>query len=113
MLSSVNETRMVSPIPSAKSEPIPIALLIRASSPSPASVTPRWMGKFQGALYHAEGGITVAVHDPIAERAVIRSDSHGDTAFHAQAHQRGKSLPNAIKLGRVLLVGVLDNLEFF
>ena len=41
MLSSVNETRMVSPIPSRKSEPIPMALLIRASSPSPASVTPR------------------------------------------------------------------------
>ena len=41
MLSSVSETRIVSPIPSCRSEPIPIALLIRASSPSPASVTPR------------------------------------------------------------------------
>ena len=39
--SSVSETRIVSPSPSHRSEPMPIALLIRPSSPSPASVTPR------------------------------------------------------------------------
>ena len=43
-LSSVRDTRIVSPRPSSKREPIPIALLIRPSSPSPASVTPRWSG---------------------------------------------------------------------
>ena len=32
------------PPPSASNEPIPIALLMRPSSPSPASVTPRWIG---------------------------------------------------------------------
>ncbi len=37
----MSETRIVSPIPSASSDPIPIELLMRASSPSPASVTPR------------------------------------------------------------------------
>ena len=37
-------TRMVSPMPSARSAPMPMALLIRPSSPSPASVTPRWSG---------------------------------------------------------------------
>ena len=42
--SSVRDTRMVSPKPSRRREPIPIALLIRASSPSPASVTPKWRG---------------------------------------------------------------------
>ena len=42
--SSVSETRMVSPRPSHSSEPMPMADLMRPSSPSPASVTPRWMG---------------------------------------------------------------------
>ena len=42
--SSVSETRIVSPRPSSSSEPMPTALLIRPSSPLPASVTPRWSG---------------------------------------------------------------------
>ena len=42
--SSLRDTRMVSPIPSASKAPIPTALFIRPSSPSPASVTPRWSG---------------------------------------------------------------------
>ncbi len=37
----VSETRIVSPMPSDSSVPIPTALFIRPSSPSPASVTPR------------------------------------------------------------------------
>jgi len=41
---SVNETRMVSPSPSSSKAPMPTALLMRPSSPSPASVTPRWKG---------------------------------------------------------------------
>ena len=36
MASSVSETRMVSPMPSANNEPMPMALLMRPSSPSPA-----------------------------------------------------------------------------
>mmetsp|Transcript_31490 Transcript_31490/g.75224 ORF Transcript_31490/g.75224 Transcript_31490/m.75224 type:complete len:365 (-) Transcript_31490:980-2074(-) len=42
--SSVSETRTVSPSPSARSVPMPTADFIRPSSPSPASVTPRWRG---------------------------------------------------------------------
>lgn len=42
--SSVKETRIVSPRPSMSSAPMPIALFIRPSSPSPASVTPRCKG---------------------------------------------------------------------
>ena len=38
---SVRLTRIVSPIPSARRAPMPMALLIRAGSPDPASVTPR------------------------------------------------------------------------
>mmetsp|Transcript_15939 Transcript_15939/g.64275 ORF Transcript_15939/g.64275 Transcript_15939/m.64275 type:complete len:390 (+) Transcript_15939:646-1815(+) len=42
--SSVNETRIVSPRPSANRAPIPMADFMRPSSPSPASVTPRCSG---------------------------------------------------------------------
>ena len=42
--SSLNETLIVSPIPSASNAPIPTALFILPSSPSPASVTPRCNG---------------------------------------------------------------------
>ena len=42
--SSESDTRMVSPMPSVSNAPIPKALLIRPSSPSPASVTPRCSG---------------------------------------------------------------------
>lgn len=44
MASSVSETLMVSPMPSERRDPMPMADLMRPSSPSPASVTPRWMG---------------------------------------------------------------------
>mmetsp|Transcript_4919 Transcript_4919/g.11926 ORF Transcript_4919/g.11926 Transcript_4919/m.11926 type:complete len:220 (+) Transcript_4919:913-1572(+) len=42
--SSVRETRMVSPSPSRRRLPMPIADFMRPSSPSPASVTPRCIG---------------------------------------------------------------------
>ena len=42
--SAVSETRIVSPIPSASSAPIPTALLIEPENGVPASVTPRWSG---------------------------------------------------------------------
>ena len=42
--SAVSETRSVSPMPSASSEPIPTALLIAPANSVPASVTPRWSG---------------------------------------------------------------------
>ena len=42
--SSVRETRIVSPIPSHKSEPIPTADLMSPIRSVPASVTPRWSG---------------------------------------------------------------------
>jgi len=57
-LSSVSETRIVSPIPSASSEPIPIALLIRASSPSPALVAR--LDKKSGLNYPIHLGVTEA-----------------------------------------------------
>ena len=41
---------MVSPMPSANKAPIPTALLMRPSSPSPASVTPRCKGYCMSSL---------------------------------------------------------------
>src|SRR5919106_1491128 len=87
--SSVSETRIVSPNPSHSKEPMPMALLIRPSSPSPASVTPKWMvvvlagdaGELQSAFHHAKRRVTEAVHDAIAERAVIGADAHGAAQF--------------------------------
>ena len=42
--SPTSETRMVSPIPSARRMPMPIALLMLPVSTGPASVSPRWSG---------------------------------------------------------------------
>mmetsp|Transcript_6091 Transcript_6091/g.18043 ORF Transcript_6091/g.18043 Transcript_6091/m.18043 type:complete len:254 (-) Transcript_6091:672-1433(-) len=42
--SSVSDTRMVSPMPSSSSAPMPTADLMRPSAPPPASVTPRCKG---------------------------------------------------------------------
>ena len=42
--SAVSETRIVSPIPSESSAPMPTALLIEPENGVPASVTPRWSG---------------------------------------------------------------------
>ena len=44
---------------------------------------PRDAGKLQRALHHAAGSITVAVHDAVAETAVIRTDAHGHAALLA------------------------------
>ena len=42
--SAVSETRIVSPIPSTSSAPMPTALLIEPENGVPASVTPRCSG---------------------------------------------------------------------
>ena len=42
--SAVSETRIVSPIPSTSSAPMPTADLIEPENGVPASVTPRWIG---------------------------------------------------------------------
>ena len=42
--SSLSDTRMVSPMPSVSRAPMPTADLMRPSSPSPASVTPKCSG---------------------------------------------------------------------
>ncbi len=70
-------------------------------------------GELEGALDHAERRVAVTVHDAVGEGAVVGADAHGDAALLAKGDQRGKPLADAGKLGEVLLVGILDDLEFF
>ena len=69
-------------------------------------------GEFQRALHHAERRIAVAVHDAVGKRAVIGADAHRDAAILAKLHQRREPLANALQLREVLLISVLDDLEF-
>ena len=69
-------------------------------------------GEFQGALHHAERRVAEAVHDPVAERAVVGPDAHRHAALLAELHERGESLPNPLQLGRILGVAVVADVEF-
>ena len=155
MLSSVSETRIVSPIPSAKQRAdadrafdprvfafagfghaemnriIPIrAFLAQPRDEQSVRVDhdlrvarfhrkdesviieiARDAGELERALDHAERRVAVAIHDAIAERAVVRADAHGDPALLAQPNEWRKSLPDSLQLGRILFVGVFDDLE--
>ena len=55
----------------------------------------------------------MAIHDSIAEAAVIRSDSHGDTPGFTNLDQWGEAFANATDLGGVFGVRVFANVEFF
>ena len=69
-------------------------------------------GEFQRALHHAERRVAVAVHDAVAERAVIGSDAHGALQLLAEFHQRREAFLHALHLGGVRLVGVILDDEF-
>ena len=68
-------------------------------------------GKLERALHHPERGVAVAVHDPVAERAVVGSDAHRNAAFAAQPDERSEPLANPLQLRRILLIGVFDDFE--
>ena len=74
---------------------------------------PREPGKLQRTFHHAERRIAVAVHDPVAQRTVIRADAHGDAARPAQFDQGRELFPDTPDLGRILLVAVFAHREFF
>jgi len=63
-------------------------------------------GEFQGALDHAERRVAEAIHDAVAERAVIGADAQGAAEFLAPRYQRRESFLDAFKLGGVLFVAV-------
>ena len=73
---------------------------------------PRDPGKLQCALHHAERRVAEAVHDPVAERAVVGPDAHRHSSLKAELHQRGESLTDPLQLGRILDLTVIADIEF-
>ena len=69
--------------------------------------------ELEGALDHAERRVAVAVHDAIAERAVIGADAHRAAELFAADHERGKRIVEAGEFGVVVGVGVFADGEFF
>ena len=69
--------------------------------------------KLERAFNHPQRRVAVAIQDAIRKRAVVRSDTHGDPAFHAKIDQRGKPLANTRQLGCVLLIRVFADDELF
>ena len=63
-------------------------------------------GELQRALDHAERRVAVAVHDAVAQRAVVRADAQGAAEALGLQHERGELLLDALQLLGVRVVGV-------
>ena len=70
-------------------------------------------GKLQRALHHAQRRVAVAVHDAVAQRAVIGADAQGAVARFALIDQWRELLLDPGQLGGILLVGVFADIELF
>ena len=53
-------------------------------------------GELEGTLHHAERGVTVAVHDPVRERAVVGANAHGTAKIFAELDEWGKVFADTI-----------------
>ena len=71
------------------------------------------MGKLKRALHHAQRRVAVAVHDAVAERAVVGADTQCAVARFAFLDERRELGLDASQLVGVLLVGVFADIEFF
>src|SRR5579862_85475 len=69
-------------------------------------------GELERALDHAERRVAVAVHDPVAQGAVIGPDADADAALFAKLDQRREPAPYALQFGGVLVVGIFAHQEF-
>ena len=69
-------------------------------------------GKLEGALDHSERRVPIAVHDAIAQAAVVGTDAHGDTPVLAQFNKRRKFLPDSIEFLVVFIIRVFTDGEF-
>jgi len=62
-------------------------------------------GELEGALDHAERRVAVAVHDPVAEGAVVCSDAHRDAELFAQMSRAART-PSRIRSSSSAYCGV-------
>ena len=63
-------------------------------------------GELQRALDHAEGRVAVAVHDAVAERAVVGADAQDAAEFETEFDQRREPLFDPFEFGLVLEVAI-------
>jgi hypothetical protein len=108
----VSETRIVSPMPSSSSAPMPIALLMRPSSPSPASVTPMWNGgpfAFQQARREQSVGVdrhlrVAGLHAEhhVAEALVLAHVEELEGALHHAPGRVAEAVEDAVGEGAVV-----------
>ena len=71
------------------------------------------MGKLKRTLHHAQWRVAVAVHDAVAERAVVGADTQCSVARFALLDKRPKFLFDAVKFRGILVVRVFADVEFF
>ena len=69
--------------------------------------------ELQRAFDHAERCVAEAVHDAVAQAAVVRADPHRDATILAECHQWGEALADARDFRRVFDVRVFADMEFF
>ena len=67
-----------------------------------------YLRELQRALRHALGGVAVAAHDALGERAVVGADAHGGVVALADVNERGHTLPYPLQLVVVFLLGELQ-----
>ena len=70
-------------------------------------------GELQSALHHAQRRVAVAVHDAVAERAVVGADTQRAVARFALVDEWRELGLNTLQLACVLFVGVFADVEFF
>ena len=70
-------------------------------------------GKFESAFNHAQRGVAVPVHDPVAEGSVIGSNAQGAIEPLGFQHQRREAFLDPCQFFRVGLVGVFFDRKLF
>ena len=68
-------------------------------------------GKLQRALHHPERRVSEAVHDPVAQGAVVGTDPQRDTALLAEIDQRREALPDPVEFRRIFGIAVVADIE--
>ena len=71
------------------------------------------MGKLKRTLHHPQWRVAVAVHDAVAERAVVGADTQCAVACFRLLDERRKFLFDAVEFRGIFVVGVFADVEFF